>query len=285
MSTELYEVLSLLSRYVFTLLGCLIVLRAFFWLISDRAEQRALLRSLPYAGNIGEFVVVAGSKDLPEGLSVPVPWEGILGSVRSADVFVPCPGVRRSHLSFSFVPGHGLIVHPMIGCGVQINTIPLNHRSHAEAVPLLHGSFLQVGQAVLRLRVYSALDPNAGFEEPDQPSPVMYQSSPIPKQQNAVWDTHAPNLAFTKGPSTFSSSEVSSLQADQFASPHPEPVYSQIAQPAEQNIPVLSSVNVRQVEITSSALSDQQMMQVSPLLATSPSVQSPAHLRPIGEVE
>ena len=78
MSSELYEVLSLAARYLFALLGVLIVLRSFFWLLSERAERRRTVRRMPWSGTVGELVVVSGSRDLPEGTVIPVPWEGIL---------------------------------------------------------------------------------------------------------------------------------------------------------------------------------------------------------------
>ena len=67
MSKELYEVLSLAARYLFSLLGMLIVLRSFFWLFSDHSERRRLRRRLPNAGLIGEMVVLSGGAGLREG--------------------------------------------------------------------------------------------------------------------------------------------------------------------------------------------------------------------------
>ncbi len=165
MSAELYEVLSLAARYLFALLGIVIVLRAYFWLLSDRAERKRLLRRLPFAGTVGEFVVVAGGPELPEGTAIPVPWEGILGSVRVSDLCVPCEGVRRKHLSFFYDRNLGLLIRPFSGCEAQTDAGLVNCHSRPESAPLRHGSFLGVGQAVLRLRVYAALDPSAGFDE------------------------------------------------------------------------------------------------------------------------
>lgn len=164
MSEELYTVVALLARYLFAILGFLIVLRFFLWMLADRMEKRSRSRSLPDAGYIGEFVVISGGKELPEGGSVSVPWEGILGSVRSSDLCVPCDGVRSSHLFFSFMPGRGLLIHPLSGREAQINGVPVNCHTPPENFPLTHGSFLQVGSALLRLRVFTALDPKAGFD-------------------------------------------------------------------------------------------------------------------------
>ena len=172
MSTNLYEVLSLAARYLFTLLGVLIVLRSFVWLLSDHQEKHSRLRRLPDAGMIGEMVVLSGSRELPEGMAVPVPWEGILGSVRSCDMVIPCPEVRKRHLRFSYENGLGLKIMPLSGCEATVNGVLLNCRSGEKAAPMTHGSFLQIGSTVLRLRVFAGLDSAAGFgDEPGIASP------------------------------------------------------------------------------------------------------------------
>lgn len=160
MSAEVYEVISLASRYLFALLGVLIVLRAFAWLLSDRAEKHARLRKLPDAGTVGELIVLnADSNELIPGMSIPVPYEGILGSVRSCDIVLPASDVRKSHLFFSFVSGSGLHLHPFRGCNVLADGILLDARSNEKAHPLVHGSCLQVGSVMLRLHLFSGLDP------------------------------------------------------------------------------------------------------------------------------
>ena len=166
MSSDLYEVVSLAARYLFTLLGVLIVLRSFAWLLKDRSEKHRRLRSLPDAGRIGEFVVLSGSRELPEGSVVPVSWEGVLGSVRSCDVCVPCAGVRKRHLSYSFQPGTGLLIRPLSGCEAAVNDSVLNCHTRESRFPMTNGSFLRAGSAVLRLRLFSALDPGAGTDRP-----------------------------------------------------------------------------------------------------------------------
>ncbi|MBQ9212096.1 MAG: FHA domain-containing protein [Clostridia bacterium] len=172
MSEELYEVLSLSSRYLFTLLGVLIVLRAFFWLLSDRAEKRRRLKKLPFSGMIGEFVVLADGGDLHAGDHISIPWEGVLGSVRSCDVYVPGQEVRRQHLSFAFDPDQGLVLSPFRGCEALVNGESMNHRS----LSLRHGSLLQVGNVLMRLRLFAGLDANAGFDA--APSAVTTQFPP-----------------------------------------------------------------------------------------------------------
>ena len=188
MSEELYRVLALSARYLFVLLAVLIVIRAFLRMLSDRITRRAELRRLPNAGLMGEFIVISGFGELPEGQAIPVPREGILGSVRSADIFVPCPGVRRSHLFFSFERGRGLLVHPLSGSEALVNSVRVNCKSRPESTSLTHGSFLQVGSAVLRLRMFAGLDSAAGFDGIPQPP------SPAP-EGSGLWQKPVPSAA------------------------------------------------------------------------------------------
>ncbi len=165
MSAELFEVLSLAARYLFVLLGALIVLRAFLWLLSERVEARGQRRRMRDSGFIGEMVVLSGGPGLREGTVIPVPWEGSLGSVRSCDMVVPCAGVRRRHLWFSWEEGAGLHIQPLSGCEAVTDQVSVDCRSWKKTPPMVHGSFLQVGSALLRLRVFAGLDSAAGFPE------------------------------------------------------------------------------------------------------------------------
>jgi len=157
-SAEIYEVLSLALRYVFTFLGVLIVLRTWVRLLSDRRERHRRLRHLPDAGMIGEFVVLAGSRDLPAGTRLSVPREGVLGSLRSCDLVVPCEGVKSNHLDFSWVDGTGLLISPRSRCEAFVNQVPLSCRTDPLSAPLRSGSLLQVGGATLRLLTFVGLD-------------------------------------------------------------------------------------------------------------------------------
>ena len=178
MSAELYEVLSLAARYLFALLGVVIVLRSYFWLLADRAEKHRRLRRLPDAGCIGELVVCMGNPDLPEGTSLPVPWEGELGAVRSCDIVVPCEGVRKRHLRFSFETGIGLRILPESGCEAFVDQVMLNCRSGEKGVPMAHGSFLQVGQALLQLRIFAGLDSSGIIDTPAGTQAAVFPGSP-----------------------------------------------------------------------------------------------------------
>ena len=179
-SKELYETLSLAARYFFALLGVLIVLRAFYWLFADHSERRRSRRRLPNAEMIGEMVVLSGGADLREGDSVSVPWEGILGSVRSCDVCIPGEDVRRKHLFFRFEPGQGLLIQPFRGCETLVDGQPVPAGAGGEGCPMRHGSLLQAGQILLRLRVFAGLDPNAGFPENAVQQGWLMPSGPVP---------------------------------------------------------------------------------------------------------
>ncbi len=158
MPANIYEVLSLAMRYVFTLVGVLIVWRTFSWLRKDRRLKHQRLKQLRDAGTIGVFVVVFGSPELPEGMLIPVPHEGVLGSLRTCDIVVPAPGVATRHLDFSFVNGEGLHVFPVRGCTCTVDGAELHSHRDGRVHHLQHGSLLTVGDATLRLGVFDGLD-------------------------------------------------------------------------------------------------------------------------------
>ncbi|MEG0767435.1 MAG: hypothetical protein RR482_06935, partial [Clostridia bacterium] len=84
-----YEALSLIGRYWFALLGVIIVWRAGCWIRKDASLRRRVLRQLPDAGYIGEFVVLSAESSLQAGDCLPIAYEGSLGSARSCDVCIP----------------------------------------------------------------------------------------------------------------------------------------------------------------------------------------------------
>ena len=156
-SPEIYAVVSLASRWLFAFFALMLLFFALSWHHSDRKERRDRFRNLPGAGTVGELVVLSGSNELPVDTWYPVPREGVLGSLRTCDLVVPCPGVRAQHLDFSWQDGTGLLIRPRIGCEVLVDGVPVSRRGAYADAPLLHGSLLQVGDAVLRLQLFSAL--------------------------------------------------------------------------------------------------------------------------------
>ena len=163
-SPEIYSVLLIASRWIFAFFALMLFLFALAWHHSDRRERRERIKNLPGTGTVGELVVLSGSDELPRDTWFPVPREGVLGSLRSCDLVVPCPGVRSQHLDFSWQDGTGLLIRPRAGCEVLVYGIPVSRRGAYADAPLLHGSLLQVGSAVLRLQLFAALsDTNRPF--------------------------------------------------------------------------------------------------------------------------
>ncbi len=158
MPEEIYEVVALAMRYWFALLGVMIVWRSFAWLRKDRRARHRRLKRLPDAGLIGEMAVLRGSDELPEGSVLPMPYEGTIGFVRSCDVTVPVEGVAACHLDFSFQMQKGLLLYLRPGRTCMVDGIPLTRRDKPRQLPMLHGSTLAIGDAVLQLRLFEELD-------------------------------------------------------------------------------------------------------------------------------
>ncbi len=180
MPANVYEVISLGMRYVFTLLGVMIVLRTFSWLRKDRRQNHKRLRQLPDAGTIGVLVVVFGSKDLPEGTMISVPHEGVLGCLRGCDIVVPAEGVAKKHLDFTFVDGEGLYIHPYRGCPCTVDGVELRTKRDSRQYPMQHGSLLTIGEATLRLGVFAGLDVQQYVPTEPVWSPEMYMPESYP---------------------------------------------------------------------------------------------------------
>lgn len=207
---KIYEVLALAMRYFFTLLGVMIVWRAFSWLRKDRRQTHKRLRQLPDAGTIGIFTVEAGSDDLAAGEVIPVPHEGVLGYLRTCDVVVPVEDVATAHLDFTFVDGKGLYIYPRRGCEAIVDGVPLATRRDSQRYPMQHGSTLEIGQAVLRLGVFAGLDvqeaqpilpteedfPNGEAWVPPVPQPMYppYQQPPYQPVNPPAQPPYAPPI-------------------------------------------------------------------------------------------
>ena len=177
MKDEWYTVIALGMRYWFALLGVLIVWRAFHWLRRDRREKHRRLRQLPDAGMVGEFVSLNDAGDMTVDDTLPVPREGVLGRLYSCDVPVLSPGVAKDHLDFVFEDGLGLRVRPRRGQTCRINGEELTRRDAAERGVLVHGDVLQVGEAALRLRLFSGLK----FRRPARKAPAEEKKAKAPK--------------------------------------------------------------------------------------------------------
>jgi len=156
MSGEVYAIVASAARYWFLFLAVIIVLRSFSYLRKDKRLRKKQVKRLPDAGYVGELIVLAGSEDLPEGTALPLPCEGIIGSLRICDVVVPVPGVADRHILFSFVKGHGLEVAPYSRGAFQVDKD--SSSGHGKPLMMLHGSRLTIGEAVLRMRLFVGVD-------------------------------------------------------------------------------------------------------------------------------
>ena len=211
MAQELTDVIFQVSRWFFAFLGVLAVLSAFGWLHAEKKARSICLRSLPAAGTVGELMVLAGSDELPVQTWFPVCREGVLGSVRSCDLVVPCPGVKAHHLDFYWKDGIGLIIRPRSGCEVLVDRFPLDCRSDVISHPLTHGGCLQVGEAVLRLQVLKALDLtyHSRVEETEEiNSAVMPPVDPASLPYDSVPYEQGPGMPVWYGPVPYNSNPV-----------------------------------------------------------------------------
>ena len=147
MGETAYELLALGLRYVFVLLGGLLLLRVLMTMLSDSRAYRQMLKQLPDAGLVGEVV------ELASGRSQPLPREGLIGSGRNCDIRVF--GLHRREIEFAFRPGLGL------------KLIPVRRKHHAllDEEPLikadayaLHGTILDIRGTRLRFRLFAGLD-------------------------------------------------------------------------------------------------------------------------------
>lgn len=157
-SPQLFSTLFTGARWLFAFFALMILLFALSWHHREQKKHRVRFRSLPGAGTVGEMVVISGDRQLAQDTWFPVPREGVLGSLRTCDLVIPCPGVRPHHLDFTWQDGVGLLLRPRRGCTVLVNGEPLEDAADAASTPLIHGSYLQIGSAVLRLQLFAALD-------------------------------------------------------------------------------------------------------------------------------
>ena len=160
-----YELLVLAARYLFTLLGVIVVWRSFGWLRRESRRRRRALREMPDAGFIGELYVLSGEgKSFRTGDSFPVPMEGVLGSRKGCDIRVPHGSVASRHALFDFHED-GLHLRAHRGAPVRVDDQPLP--AGYQAI-LRHGASLAVGAVELQLRLFAGLDLDAEAEaEPE----------------------------------------------------------------------------------------------------------------------
>jgi len=146
-SRDLYEIIAMLMRYVFVVIGALILFRAFLWLRRDVKAYRKEMRSLPDAGFVGEIV------DMQTQKSQPLPREGIIGTGKDCDIRLKYSGVKHCHALFSFEEGKGLKIIPRRRHSIQMDGIEVGAAGYA-----LHGTHIQLGDAFIRIRLFAGLN-------------------------------------------------------------------------------------------------------------------------------
>ena len=150
LNAEAYEITALLMRYVFILLGALIVARAYLWLRKDHRLFVREMRDRPDTGCFGEI------REEGTGRSWPVYQEGLIGSGGGCDIVVRKKGLRRKHAVYRLVPGKGLLITPVRRADAEVDGV----RPRKEALALSN-SVLRLGGAVLRVK----LNPETGIPE------------------------------------------------------------------------------------------------------------------------
>lgn len=177
LAVEWYELLSLLMRYVFAGLGAIIVWRVLRWIRRDARQYNRDMRRLPDAGLVGEMV------DIESGKAYPLPREGMIGSAHGCDIRVKRKDIAGHHAVFVFEEGKGLRVTPYHRHDLSMDGTELRGSAHA-----LHGSTLEFGRCVLRVRLF------AGLNVP-HPSAFMRDEGAYPDEAPA-YDTPAPYDAY-----------------------------------------------------------------------------------------
>ena len=158
-----YEILALLMRYVFAVLGVLICLMAYRWLMREHRIHRKERRQLPLAGQIGvlEFA--------DTGDRLPLNQEGLAGAGGSCDVVIRRKGLRKKHFTYRFQPRRGVEIIPCRGARVTVNGQKAQAGHYA-----LSGALIEAGDVTLRLRLYKRLRlPSVRPQETDSPSPLL----------------------------------------------------------------------------------------------------------------
>lgn len=187
MPENVYEVISLGARYWFILLGVLLVLRTFRWLRRDRKATHDQVHSTSGIGMIGELSVISSDGDLQYGMTMPVPYEGVMGSVRTCDLVIPDADVAPQHCDFSLIPGKGVVLRPRRHCIVYVNNREIASARKGTQLPLHHNSQLQIGSTILQLRVFPGIDAGPAEELP-YPQWLM-QQPPNGNQPTFQWYT------------------------------------------------------------------------------------------------
>jgi len=157
-----YRVLSQLFGYMSAGIIVLVVLLSVRKYVSDRALGRRVRRSLPQAGAVGVFTVLAGGRRLASGEEIRVTYEGTMGSSHSCDVCIP---VRKVHMrsAFFWMEQDGLHMAALHRDGFEVDGVPVEPGDEA----VLHdGAVLRVGEAKLALKLYGSRRMRSLLDDP-----------------------------------------------------------------------------------------------------------------------
>ena len=163
MNQAWYQVASMGFGYLSAAIIALIVLLALKKYAKDRALWRRVKKNLPQAGAAGRFIVLsAGSRRLPAGTELRVPFEGTLGGSMGCDVSVPYKKVHMRS-AFFWVEGDELHLVPLHKDGFLADETPIEPGD--EAI-MRDGAMLRVGELKLVLRMYERDAIGDGADEP-----------------------------------------------------------------------------------------------------------------------
>ena len=162
MNEAWYRVASQSFGYLSAAIIVLIVLLAARKYVRDRGVWRRVRKNLPQAGAVGCLRVLSGSRRLPAGEEIRVPYEGTMGSSHSCDVCIP---VRKVHMrsAFFWVEKDALHMAALHRDGFLVDDVPVEPGD--EAV-LMDGAVLRVGDAKMVLRLYGGSRRHAGGDGP-----------------------------------------------------------------------------------------------------------------------
>lgn len=157
-----YQVLSLLYGYIAAAVIVLIVLLSLRNMFADAALSRRIRKNSPQAGAVGVLRVTGGgTRRLPIGHEIRIPYEGTLGSAYSCDVCIP---YRKVHMrsAFFWMDRDGLHMVALHKDGFLIDEVRLDPGD--EAV-LESGAVLRVRELKLELKLYpAALEHSGGLD-------------------------------------------------------------------------------------------------------------------------
>ena len=162
MNQAWYQVLSLLYGYIAAAAIVLVVLLSLYKMLSDGALSRRIRKNSPRIGAVGVLRVIGGgTRRLPMGHEIRIPYEGTLGSAHSCDVCIP---YRRIHMrsAFFWMDHDGLHLVALHKDGFLADEVRVN--AGDEAI-LENGAVLRVRELKLELRLYPhALEHHGGLD-------------------------------------------------------------------------------------------------------------------------